>query len=73
MAVAAPDTRAMQLDLFDAFCRRQIERIQRDLADGGRIARERERLHENQPEQFEHRGHAVGARRPSLSEIEGDE
>lgn len=75
MAVTAtPDMRAAQLDLYDAFCRRQVARIQQFLKDPpGRGAREREARHAEQPERYERRGHASGARRPSLSEIEGDE
>jgi len=74
MTTAPPDTRAHQLDMFDAFCARQTARIQQFLADPpGRGARERELRHQDQPDCYEQRGHASGPRRPSLSQLEGDD
>lgn len=71
----APDTRAMSLDLFDAFCRRQEARIRQELSiyTTGREIRERDARHAGQPDLCETRGHAVGPRRPTLSELDGDQ
>lgn len=74
MITAPPDTRALQLDMYDAFCVRQVARIKQLLAqhESGSYARRAARG-DDAPDHYEARGHAVGARRPNLSEIEGDE
>lgn len=71
MATAPPDTRAMQLDLFDAFCRRQLARIHKNLAtqEKRRVQLQALRWRE-EPGEIRARGR-IGYK--TLAELDGDE
>jgi hypothetical protein len=74
MATATPDLRAHQLDMFDAFCVRQVARIEKELASYSRKrSRELHLLHLEQPEEWQCRGHATGHRKRTLSELDGEQ
>lgn len=71
MATATPDIRAKELDMFDAFCRRQIARIHKTLETQEKSRVQLAELRwRNQPDEMSARGR-IGYK--TLAELDGDE
>jgi hypothetical protein len=63
----------MLMDMIDAAWARQIARIRQQLGTLSKTRTERrDLLYREQPDVWQARGHATGARHKSLSELDGD-
>lgn len=64
----------MLMDMIDVAWQKQITQIRRQLHSETQTRTVRRELqYEEQPDVWQARGHASGGRRPSLSELDGDE